>query len=129
MITQDDYEKLEGKEVFISLRNYRRYGRVIGCDYYIGVSIQYIDTSVYCTDSDDGYAMCLNGPSSPIKGLHNLSIEQYTAYFLKVISMIKKGSIHVRALWTYYDTLRGTDYASEHISTDYTLTSEHCAFN
>ncbi len=123
MITQDDYEKLEGKEVSMLSLSYNKYqGLVVGCDYYVGASVLFMGYK-------NRYAICLNGPSSPVGDMHDFSIEQYTLYFLKLISMIKKNYINMRVLWRYYDILLTTDYLSKTGALDAQLTSEHCAFN
>ena len=65
-------------------------GRVIGCDFYVGITI--VD------DSDpDKYLWCLHGPSSPMaKELYEEMpgiIEEYSAMFDEAVAGIEVGSI------------------------------------
>lgn len=91
-----DYSQYEGKVIRYVQQsdwpwaNCDFMGRVIGCDYDIGITI-------VKDDDPDTYLWCLHGPSSPMaKELYEEApylIEEYSAIFDEAIAGIEVGSI------------------------------------
>lgn len=57
---QKEMIELEGKEIFIDHYGKKKIGRISGCDYYVGFTIQNANIP-------GEYIVCYNGPYSPKK--------------------------------------------------------------
>ena len=83
-----DYGELEREPVVVRFDNIDVPGRVVGCDYDVGITIQH-------RSNKDIYLICLLGPSSPqVKKspvLLNQAKKTYDAMFNLSVKMIKEG--------------------------------------
>ena len=81
-----DYPELEGKEVKYYNGPEVLIGKVSGCNYHIGISIE----------DDDKYLLCLNGKSSPNfkKGDIHLPRHIYRKIFHLLVKQIQEGYIN-----------------------------------
>lgn len=87
---KENYEKLEGKEVLYIWGDGTEFKcKVSAIDLDIGLSIQSIE-------DEDNYKVCLNGPSSPVKGQYIQG--EYEELFHKTVEQIKKGRVYAEDL-------------------------------
>jgi len=106
-MTTKDYAYLEGKLVtFPALNPRNNIGKVVGCDYDIGISI-------ISNSQDDDYFYCLVGQSSPLwdKIKESWTDEQYKIIFTSVVTQIEQGVfdeiIHLGTLESTFDVRVG----------------------
>ncbi len=79
------YEELEGKIIDTNFDDGIK-GKVVGCDYDIGITI-------VAADDPDNYLICLQGLSSPVlkKAGEPLNEERHKEMFNAIVNCIKKG--------------------------------------
>ncbi len=80
----ENYEALEGK--IIDINDFPHQGKVVGCDYDIGITI-------VAADDPDNYLSCLQGASSPLKS-KRWSKKRYDVMFNLIINQIKEGILN-----------------------------------
>ena len=81
-----DYPELEGKEVEFYDGLNTRIGKVSGCNYHVGISIE----------ANDRYLLCLNGTKSPnyINYSNPMQHYNYRKLFHYLVKQIQEGYIN-----------------------------------
>jgi len=87
-----DYPELEGKEIRFHNGHYWSEGKVSGCNYHIGISIE----------NEYHYLLCLNGKKSPIykKCKNPMPRYLYRKFFHQIVKQIQEGSIEPNIIFT-----------------------------
>ncbi len=88
MEERTDFPEFDEKEIeYINSDGSKEKGKVIACNYDVGISI-------VSADDKDEYLLCGNGPSSSYwKGedLSDIDFDHYKALFYNAVSQIEKG--------------------------------------
>jgi len=107
-------KKLERKiiDVIDSKGKFIGKGKVVGCDYDVGITI--VDK-----DNPNVYFGCLAGPSSTLWNIH-YSEELYKALFDSIVNQIKSGILSYKAM----------DHVEKihNMAPGYNASAEHCPF-
>ena len=80
-----DYEKLEGRVINVKTSGGPYFGRVIGCDPDIGIT-------VVAVHNPNRYICCLIGPSAP-NYPGRITPEKYRIFFDSIVKQIEDGCI------------------------------------
>ena len=91
-----DYPELEGKYIILFLEDSKKIGKVVGCNFDVGLTI--VDAN-----DKDNYLACFNGPLSPqvtkrgANGIRHMT-ESYQVAFDAAVEMIEAGEMYVQEL-------------------------------
>ena len=101
-----DYSDLVGEEIKIIIVGGKRPGmaRVVGADYHIGITIEYVNLPGH-------YVMCLNGPLSPVVIRNKISFTRgiWRKLFHGTIKRIQSGTIDMTEFRCFVSSLYETD--------------------